>query len=100
MWSPPNFSLYARARVRQTIASPTAAAAGTTVESVRSRSAWAGWWVSVSTERSGLVSVEIGLIAARTESGWPFVIPPSSPPARFVLREEAFLSDQKISAWG
>jgi hypothetical protein len=35
------------------------AAAGTTVESVRSRIAWAGSLVSVSTERSGLVIVEM-----------------------------------------
>ena len=42
--------------------------------------------VSVSTERSGLVKVEIGLIAARTERGSPLVIPPSSPPAWFVSR--------------
>ena len=37
--------------------------------------------------RSGLVRVEIGLIAARTTSGWPLVIPPSRPPARLVSRK-------------
>ena len=42
--------------------------------------------VSVSTERSGLVRVEIGFSAPRTTSGSPFDIPPSTPPARFVSR--------------
>jgi len=63
-----------------------AAAAGTTVESVRSRIACAGCLVSVSTERSGLVRVEIGFSAPRTTSGSPFDMPPSTPPARFVSR--------------
>ena len=35
-------------------------------ESVRSRSAWAGSRVAMSTERSGLVSVGSGFIAPRT----------------------------------
>ncbi len=49
-----------------TIASPTTAPAGTVQESVRSRSACAGSLVSVSTVRSGLVSVGIGFIAPLT----------------------------------
>ena len=68
-------------------AGKTTAAAGTTVESVRSRNACAGSLVSVSTERSGLVRVEIGLIAARASSGWPLLMPPSRPPARLVSRK-------------
>ena len=87
------------ARVRATIASPTTPAAGTTVESVRSRIAWAGSLVSVSTERSGLVRVEIGLIAARTISGSPLVMPPSRPPARLVSRCQPSSSLKKISSW-
>src|SRR3954464_3874578 len=51
MWSPPNFSRYAPARTKATIASPTTPAAGTTAESVRSRSAWAGSRRAVSTAR-------------------------------------------------
>ena len=47
------------------------AGGGTVQESVRSRSAWAGSCVSVSTERSGLVSVGSGFIAPRTISGLP-----------------------------
>ena len=58
---------------------------------MRSRSACAGSLVSVSTERSGLVRVEIGLIAARTESGRPLVMPPSRPPAWLVSRMVAAL---------
>src|SRR3954465_9404606 len=54
MWSPPNFSRYAPARTKATIASPTTPAAGTTAESVRSRSAWAGSRGAMSTERGGL----------------------------------------------
>ena len=45
------------------MASPTTPAAGTVRESVRSRSAAAGWCVSVSTERSGCVRVGSGFIA-------------------------------------
>src|SRR3954453_23764434 len=80
MWSPPNFSRYAPASTSATIASATTAAAGTTVESVRSRIACAGSLVSVSTDRSGCVIVEIGFIAAWTTSGSPLVMPPSKPP--------------------
>ncbi len=68
------------------MASATTPAAGTVHESVRSRSASAGSWVSMSTERSGLVSVGNGFIQPRTTSVWPVVIPPSSPPARLVGR--------------
>ena len=42
--------------------------------------------VAMSTERSGLVSVGSGFIAARATSGSPFVMPPSRPPAWFVSR--------------
>ena len=62
------------------------AAAGTVHESVRSRSACAGSFVSVSTERSGFVSVGSGFIAPTTTTGSPVVIPPSMPPARLVSR--------------
>ena len=55
-------------------------------ESVRSRSAWAGSRVAMSTERSGLVSVGSGFIAQRTISGSPVVMPPSMPPERLVSR--------------
>ena len=65
---------------------PTTPAAGTVQESVRSRSAWAGSLVSVSTERSGLVSVGSGFIAPTTTTGSPVVMPPSMPPARLVSR--------------
>ena len=54
---------------------------------MRSRSAWAGSFVSMSTERSGLVSVGSGFMAPRTISGSPVVMPPSSPPARLVSRK-------------
>ncbi len=74
-----------RARARPS-PRPTTPAAGTVQESVRSRSACAGSWVAVSTERSGLVSVGSGFIAPRTISGSPLVMPPSSPPARLVSR--------------
>src|ERR1700709_385847 len=90
MWSPPNFSREQRARGRATIASPTTAAAGTTVESVRSRSAWAGCLVSVSTERSGLVRVEIGLITAPTARRGP-VGHPAGPRAGVGSAEVAVL---------
>ena len=53
---------------------------------VRSRSASAGSWVAVSTERRGWVSVGSGFIAQRTISGSPVVIPPSRPPERLVSR--------------
>ena len=86
MWSPPNFERYASARTMASIASPTTPAAGTVHESVRSRSAWAGSWVAMSTERSGLVSVGSGFIAQRTTSGSPVVIPPSRPPEWLVSR--------------
>ena len=86
MWSPPNLSRYAPASTIASIASPTTPAAGTTQESVRSRSAWAGSRVATSTERSGLVSVGSGFIAQRTISGSPVVIPPSRPPERLVSR--------------
>ena len=42
--------------------------------------------VAMSTVASARGTVEIGFIAARTRSGWPLVMPPSSPPARFVER--------------
>jgi hypothetical protein len=42
----------------------------------------------MSTERSGLVSVGIGLSAARATSGSPVVIPPSRPAAWFVSRKK------------
>src|SRR3712207_9433605 len=42
--------------------------------------ACAGSFVSVSTERSGFVRVEIGFRAPRTISGSPFDMPPSTPP--------------------
>ena len=86
MWSPPNLSRYAPASTIASIASPTTPAAGTTQESVRSRSACAGSRVAMSTERSGLVSVGIGFMATRATSGSPVVIPPSSPPERLVSR--------------
>ena len=47
--------------------------------------------VSMSTERSGLVSVGSGFIATRATTGSPVVIPPSMPPARFVSRHVAAL---------
>ena len=53
---------------------------------MRSRSASAGSWVAMSTDRSGLVSVGSGFIAQRTTSGSPVVIPPSTPPERLVSR--------------
>ena len=65
MWSPPNLSRYAAASTNATIDSPTTPAAGTVQESVRSRRAWAGSFVAMSTERSGLVNVGSGFIAAR-----------------------------------
>ena len=68
------------------IAVPTTPAAGTVQESVRSRSAWAGSWVAMSTERRGLVSVGSGFMAQRTTIGSPVVMPPSIPPERFVSR--------------
>ena len=55
-------------------------------ESVRSRRAWAGSRVAMSTERRGFVSVGSGFMAQRTTSGSPVVIPPSIPPERFVSR--------------
>ncbi len=60
MLSPPNFWRSASASTSATIASPTTPAAGTTVESMRSRSAWAGSLVSVLTERNGLVIASAG----------------------------------------
>ena len=56
------------------------------MESVRSRSAWAGSRVAMSTEHSGFVSVGSGFMAARSTSGSPVVMPPSRPPARLVSR--------------
>ena len=53
---------------------------------MRSRSASAGSLDSMSTERSGLVSVGSGFIATRATIGAPVVMPPSMPPARFVSR--------------
>ena len=53
---------------------------------MRSRSASAGSFVSVSTQRSGFVSVGSGFIAPMTTTGSPVVMPPSIPPARFVSR--------------
>src|SRR3954451_18181650 len=69
MWSPPNLSRNAPASTMASIASPTTPAAGTTQESVRSRSAWAGSRVAMSTERSGLVSVGVGFMAPRAARG-------------------------------
>src|SRR5919106_907548 len=76
MWSPPNFCRYAPASTIASIASPTTPAAGTTTESVRSRSAWAGSRVAMSTERSGFVSVGSGLIPARITHRSPVVKAP------------------------
>jgi len=42
--------------------------------------------VAMSTVASARGTVEIGFMAARTRSGWPLVMPPSSPPARLVER--------------
>src|ERR1700683_5045162 len=53
----------------------------------------------MSTERRGLVSVGSGFIEPRTTSGSPVVIPPSSPPQRFVSRWSPRSSSQKISSW-
>ena len=46
----------------------------------------AGSPVATSTVDSARLSEEMGFIAARTRSGSPVVIPPSSPPARSVSR--------------
>src|SRR3954451_6217828 len=89
MWSPPNFSRYADTSTRATIASATTPAAGTTVESVRSRRACAGSLVSVSTLRSGFVRVEIGFSAPRATRGLPVRIPPPADAQRLAVRHPA-----------
>ena len=72
--------------VSRTMASATTAAAGTAVESERWLMACAGSPVSTSTVRNALGIEGIGFIAARTRIGCPLDMPPSMPPARFVIR--------------
>ena len=54
--------------------------------------------VARSTESSGLRSVATGLTAARTTIGAPLLMPPSMPPARFVLRSQPGASGS-TSSW-
>ena len=89
--SPPNFSRAARASSHATAASATTASASTAETSLRSTSACAGSPVSRSTDASGFISVGSGFIAARTTISSPFDMPPSMPPARFVVAVEAAL---------
>ena len=84
--SPPNFSSAARASTSATMVSTTTPAAGTAHTSERWWMATASSPVAMSTVASARGTVEIGFIAARTRSGWPLVMPPSSPPARLVER--------------
>src|SRR6201995_1025276 len=84
--SPPNFSSAARASTSATIVSTTTPAAGTAQTSERWLIATASSPVVMSTVASARGTVEIGFIAARTRSGSPLVLPPSSPPARVVER--------------
>src|SRR5699024_1752312 len=84
--SPPNFCRTARARTSATMDSATTPAAGTAHTSER-------WWMAVASLPSDMSTVlrargtvEIGFIAARTRSGWPLLMPPSSPPARLLRR--------------
>lgn len=84
--SPPNFCSAARASTSATMASTTTPAAGTAHTSERWWMATASSPVAMSTVASARGTVEIGFIAARTRSGWPLVMPPSSPPARLVER--------------
>ena len=60
--SPPNFSRKASARTKDTIASPTTAAAGTAHTSLRSIAAGAFCSVVRSTDRSGCISVAMGFM--------------------------------------
>ena len=48
--------------------------------------------------RDGVIRVGIGFMAARTITSSPFVMPPSSPPARLVLRYTCPDSSKKISS--
>ena len=64
----------------------TTLAAEIALMSDRSQPASLGSPVRRSTLASGLPSVLIGFITPRTTTGWPFVIPPSKPPALFVGR--------------
>ncbi len=84
--SPPNFSSAARASTSATMVSTTTPAAGTAHTSERWWIATASSPVAMSTVASARGTVEIGFIAARTRNGWPLVMPPSRPPARFVER--------------
>ena len=82
--SPPNLSSAAFASTKQTMASPTTAAAGTAHTSLRSIVAGSSFIVAVLTDRNGFINVEMGFIQADTRTSSPLVMPPSRPPARFV----------------
>src|SRR5687768_300469 len=99
--SPPNFSRNASARTNETIASPTTAAAGTAQTSRRSIAAGASCNVLRSTDRSGFISVAIGFMNPLTRRSWPFVTPPSRPPALFDGRSgrSASWRGGRISSW-
>ncbi len=86
MVSPPNVASRASATTSAIIASPTTAARGRIATSLRSMCARPAWPVARSTESSGLRSVATGLTAARTTMASPLLMPPSTPPARFVRR--------------
>ena len=98
MLSPPNLSRNAAASTIAIIASPTTPAAGTAHTSLRSTTASTASLVCTSTERSGLRSVEMGFIAARTITGWPLVTPPSSPPALLEARWKPPSLSSRISS--
>src|SRR5215217_5595138 len=86
MLSIPNFSRNASASTMAAMDSPITAAAGTAHESARSLKARVGSPVARSTVRRALAMVEMGFIAAAITTGSPFVIPPSNPPRRLLLR--------------
>src|SRR3989337_3576437 len=94
MESPPNFSRNALATSKATTASAMTAAAGTAQVSDLSTLALKGFFVSISTERSGLYRVGIGFMAALRTIGSPFDMPPSMPPALLVFLENPGLLGQ------
>src|SRR5215212_8522599 len=73
-------------------------AQGTGQESARSLKALVGSPVARSTVRRALAIVEMGFIAAAITTGSPFVIPPSNPPRRLLLRARRPFSES-ISSW-
>ncbi len=79
------------------MASPTTQAAGTAQVSLRSKWAEVSSPVAISTDRRDLRRVGMAFMAAPRRTSSPLVMPPSSPPARFVMRA-GFPSRMMISS--